>query len=103
MTELIQSFFVIRHNSTGGFLPTLPRTRRAGHSYSEPVKLDECYTPRLFHKRSSAKIALTYWLQGKHIYYADGDGCSVFDKITPVHSRKREEMEIVQINLVLAP
>lgn len=103
MTEFIQGFFAIRHNPTGGYLPTLPRGRRNGYSFSEPEKPDETNTPRLHHTLTEARIVLTVWLQGQQFYSYDGDGCTSFDKLVPIPSRKREEMEIVRINLVLAP
>lgn len=101
--EVIQTLYVIRHHPTGHFLPCLPKGRRNGHSFSEPEKLGDGVTPRLFNKHSSAKIALTMWLQGQQFFSYDGDGCSSFDKLVPVQTRKREEMEIVRVNIVLNP
>ncbi len=93
-------YYGIRHKPSGKLLPQIRRKR--GNTHSEPEALKNA-VPRLFRKASSAKIALTYWLQGIWVqefsssYFEPPE----YDGNSPkkVESRKREEMEIVPIRV----
>lgn len=86
-------FYAIRNKVTGFFLPQL--NRRRGFTHTEPAQM-QCVPPRLFLTAPQAKLALDWWLLGR--CYDDGEGAL---NIASVSSRKRENMEIVTINLAL--
>src|SRR5690606_37574209 len=99
------NFFLIRHNPTGFYLPEPAGRMGRGGSHVEPAD-PAADRPRIFPSRLSATRALAQWLRGKHhrewhtdweTGHADDDGVSV----EPVPSRKREEMEIIEIAVTL--
>lgn len=108
----MKMLFAIRHKPTGFFLPNPKGKGGNGGSFVEPVDGNE-EVPRLFHKKQSAKAALTAWLRGHHYAtwgYDDGDGFSwgsgqyVEDiSVKPVPGRNKEDMEIVAFQLVECP
>lgn len=98
MTGTRRRFFLgIRHKPTGGMLPNV---RGYGFTKTEP-ELDE--PPRLFVRRSSAAQALNYWLDGEITEaYVDNDfGGEVTLQVRPKPHRKREDMEIVEIEVIV--
>jgi len=94
--------FAIRQKSTGMFIPGLEKGRRYGGSYQEPTNQR---VPRLFYDSKTAKNFLVQWLLGHHkkIFEQSGEfGEDVRESITiiPQPHRKREDMEIVEFDLV---
>ncbi len=62
--------------------------------------------PRMWSTKPAAKAALTSWLRGKVICYRSSGGYPDYDhdednKLLKVLERKREDMEIVIIEVVL--
>lgn len=95
-------FYAIRHKPTGFYLP-LRKTRR-GNTHSNPEI--NCI-PRLFIKRQSASMALSWWLGGRSeiSYYTVGyeepeDRVGI--KTVKDESRKAEDMEIIKMDLLEA-
>lgn len=89
-------FYAIRHRISGFFLPE--RSAGRGYSYTEPT---DGAQPRLFTTLHAAKIALTYWLKGKATTYYD-DGGYVVDGFSSQPHRRREDMEIVAVELQIS-
>lgn len=93
------SYFIIRHTPTGFVIaPAKGRDGRGG-SHVEP----SAGRPRLFDTERAAKGWLTTWLKGKVTtdgFYTtyEGDYEETL-RTEPVPSRKREEMEIVKVEL----
>lgn len=93
-------YYAIRHKPTGFFLPRFPG--KQGGTWVEPTDKEP---PRLFVRKIHAKIALKHWLEGKKTvkYARVGDLWGVddvtYNDVTPVASRKVDEMEIVRIRL----
>ena len=92
--------FAVRQKSTGHFIPILKRGYKRGGSHSEPTP-DQ--PPRIFPSRLSAKSFLGNWLRGIHENYfrIDHNGeedCGV--SVKPQPHRKKEDMEIVEFDLV---
>ena len=93
--------WAIRVKGTKMFLPSV----RSGQSYSEPS--DSKY-PRLHKSKRGAQNALTAWLQGHWVQKTTGGysyfGEPDFETITfaskKIESRKRENMEIVEFELI---
>lgn len=98
------SLFLIRHNPTGFYLPEPAGRMGRGGSHVEPVDAAS-ERPRIFPSKLSATRALAQWLRGKHHrdWHADWETGDVEDgvSIEPVPSRKRDEMEIVEIAVAL--
>jgi hypothetical protein len=91
-------FLAIRHKPSGGFLPEV---RGYGFTRTVPEKEEP---PRLFIRRSSAANALNRWLEGEHTErYTDDDFGSSERTIVVkrVPHRKREDMEIVEVELIV--
>src|SRR5690348_11323198 len=90
-------FLAIRHNPTGGFLPSLSSY---GFTREEPSTV---LPPRLFTKPAAAANALNAWLQGEWFEAADKDefGGETQIRIRPNAARRREDMEIVEIELIV--
>jgi hypothetical protein len=93
--------FAIKHTITGHYLPCPIGRGGRGGSHVEPAPATEAYPPRLFHQKSAAKIALTHWLKGKITVTYDNDEEEHWH-LDLVPSRKREEMEIVSIEMRLS-
>lgn len=89
-------FLAIRHNPSGGFLPQMTSY---GFTRCSPSKTEP---PRLFTKPGAAKQALDRWLQGAWFEgYFDDDQNRQDVKIVPQPERRRQDMEIVEIELVV--
>lgn len=93
--------WAIRHKPTGGYLPRGEFRTIKGGSLVEPT-LDK--PPRLFQSFRAAKSALGHWLRGKYVsksYIDFPTGEYEYQlNVIPQPHRKREEMEIVEFNLV---
>ncbi len=94
--------YAVRHKPSGLFIPRLETGKRRGGSHFEPSNERE---PRLFFNRISARAFLSNWLQGK----AELHNCTGYDgeyetyiKVIPQPHRKKEDMEIVEFDLVEA-
>ena len=98
---MMMQMYAIRHNPTGHYLGD-PKGR--GGSHMEPEPPTEIRPPRLFHTEHAAKTALGHWLRGKvtvgrhRDYYGEADE---HWHLEPVESRKRAEMSVVPVSLVL--
>lgn len=99
--------YFIKHKPTGYYLPEPVGRMGRGGSHTEPDP--DSNNARIFRTPRAAKNALTAWLRGKVVahrgmssggpdfyaeYYEDLE-------LVPVPSRKREEMEIVELELSL--
>lgn len=96
-------FWVIRRKSDGKWLPKAEGRRGRGGTHVEPVAVP--YPPRMFHTEAAAKVALTYWLQGRiTVTYIKGDGWETDDDerwdTEPDPTRQRDDMEIVHVEIV---
>ena len=92
--------YAVRQKSTGWFIPILKRGYKRGGSHSEPTA-DQ--PPRIFPSKLSARSFLGNWLQGIHEndFHIDWNGNEEGGiKVTPQPHRKKEDMEIVEFNLV---
>lgn len=88
---MYQEFYIIRRKSDRWSLPQ----KMGNFSWSEPTNKG---VPRLHTARKNAEAVLTQWLRGTHHSDWDGDNRN-FGGVTPVESRKREDMEIVPVEL----
>lgn len=93
MTTL--SMYAIRHMPTGRYiLMGFCQSGRGSTAY-EPAIPDADHLPRVFKTAPAAQRALRCWVRG---IYQSNDG--VWNgKITPVSTRKFEDMEVVPITL----
>jgi hypothetical protein len=93
----------VRHRPTGRYLP-LPRGRGGrGGSYVEPAD-PSVEPPRPFWSKRAAQSALGLWLLGKFYersYQTYNGDYDVDAGVTPVPSRRREEMDIVCVEINL--
>lgn len=98
------TYFVIKHKPTGQFMPE----SRGGYSWWTPG-YSRFQTPRLFASERAAKNALTCWLQGhwSNVRGHEGDWESGYvdvdeppAPVTSVPGRLRDDMEVVQVQLV---
>lgn len=93
---LRRHYFAIRHNPSGGFLPAV---KGYGFTRTRPT-LDE--PPRLFTKIGPCTQALNYWLEGEHsedLAFDPSEGSNLIIRVLPRPERRREEMEIVEVEL----
>jgi hypothetical protein len=92
--------YAIRHKPTGGFLPPPKNRNGRGGSHVEP---EVGCVPRIFPTERAAKSALGQWLLGKfeHHWIGDEFGGEEILTVVPQPHRKREEMEIVPVQLIL--
>ena len=98
-------FWVIRHKPTGHLLPVATGRDGRGGSHVEPQP-PSVYS-RLFRTERVAKGFLTSWLKGKVVAdrgVSEGHPGNDWEKdyyedlsTIPVPSRKREEMEVVEL------
>ncbi len=95
------SYFIIRHRSTGRFMPALPR----GATWWEPTKSKEA-SPRLFAKRAHASNAKDWWERGAWLTEYnrssswDGDDDAAFlARREPEAPRKKGDLEILEVEL----
>lgn len=83
--------YAIREKATGKYIPNL----RAGTKGGTHLEFEETRKPRLFPSEGSARSFIGNWLQGKMSNNHDGKR-----EITPVPSRKRENIEIVEFEMI---
>lgn len=96
--------YFIKNINTNLYIPEPKGKNRRGGSHLE-AKVDLEYA-RIFRTKNSAKIFLTVWLKGKHTmdrYYDSEDGYYEENGIdvTPVPSRKREDMQIIEGKIIV--
>lgn len=103
MTQILPvlKYFAIKHR-TEGFLAH-PRGR--GRHKLSNTQMDPGFTgvPRLFTTRRGASIALTAWVKGHHSYCVSHDWEGGYDDFyvgVKDVGRKREDMEIVEVEIV---
>jgi hypothetical protein len=92
--------YAVRQKSTGYFIPILKRGFKRGGSHSEPTNDSP---PRIFPSALSARSFLGNWLQGifENDYSLDYNGNEDFSlRVTPQPHRKKNDMEIVEFDLV---
>lgn len=106
--EIIQ--YAVRVKGTQMYLPRPQRADGRGGSHLEPMDFSDIENMpvadryrrnmliRTFTKESAAKNVLNSWLEGK--WYGDSEGDVWMRK---VENRRREDMEIVTLRLVLPP
>lgn len=89
--------FAIRHKPSGVFMPNkMFRTSYKGFSHWEPLdNRAHDKTPRLFYSAMAAKVSLRHWLRGK-VSNSDPFEEESEPVLTPVASRNRDDMEIVE-------
>ena len=87
----------------------LPGYEKAGHTHREPTHW-WIINPRLFMTRGGASRALSAWVKGMHstagpVTYEDeifGTGTTQSGlSVTPVEGRKREDFEIVEVEMIV--
>lgn len=94
--------YAIFQRSTGYFLPERKKGER-GYTHTEPTS-ESIRPPRLFVTKRAAKIARTYWLQGKFTEHWDYD---TYDDYAPsidvekVVGRNSNDMIVVYITLII--
>lgn len=106
--------WTIKHKPTGAFMPArMYRTAYSGWSYWKPAETREGYkphdaNPRVFFTLQGARNALTAWLagewkreQGVTSSYFDPEPYDDLSVSAPAVARRREDMEIVEGELVL--
>lgn len=100
-------FWAIRHIPSGMYLLEYGFRMGRGITHKEPEKPDPL-RPRLFLSEKHAKNTLSQWLRGKHEAIMGGESDDLSGRwityqegvgVTPVNSRKREEMEIIPVYL----
>ena len=92
--------YAVRHKPSGLFIPRLETGKRRGGSRLEPSNERE---PRLFFNKISVRAFLSNWLQGKMELhsYQDYEGTNdTYTKVIPQPHRKKEDMEIVEFDLI---
>ncbi len=98
-------FWAIRHAPTGHYLPEPAGRMGRGGSHVEPVAVSDADRARLFPSKIAASRALGAWLRGKVHHSSGYDSFSgeywETNELRPVPSRKRDEMDIVEIEVVL--
>lgn len=100
--------WAIRRKSDGFYIPQPIGRNGRGGSRVEPVDPANIWENiRLFHTEQAAKIALNAWLKGEWITYrTSGDYFGGIDpeettSIHPVESRKKDDMEVVPVEIIL--
>lgn len=94
------SYYGIRHKPTGFFMPHPTGRNGNGSSFWEPT--EQADEPRLIRSVHAAKCVITQWLRGHHnpeFDYEDGWKYTVGTDVKPMPHRKREDMEIVEIQI----
>lgn len=100
----MNNIFYIRHKPTGNFMPVMK-----GPSYWNPNDAYSRQVPRTFLTKRSAIAALTQWLRGEHkpLRGWDQDGFEspryqvcLGTEVVPNADRNREDMEIVEYELI---
>lgn len=99
--------FFIKHKPTGHFMPEPTGRMGRGGSHTEPDPNSD--NARIFRTKRSAANALASWLRGK-VYAHRGQSSAGPDwdseyyedlSIEKIESRKREDMEIVEVEFSL--
>lgn len=101
MSFTIGTYYAIRHKKTGYYIPATHKGKGGrGGSHVEPRDPSKAI-PRLFPSTASAKAFLGQWLRGEINVQRWDD----YEKVTvvPIPSRKKEDLEIIEINLVPIP
>lgn len=94
------SVYAIRHKPTGFYLPGSSRSALPP-SMVEPVDPRE-QPPRVWAEERHAHSTLTIWLRGIHkADYDDETGSVHTEIVAPPVPRRREDMEVVQVELLL--
>lgn len=99
--------WAIRHKPTGFYLPQPKGRMGRGGSFVEPTATVQgliATYPRTFVTQRGATNALSQWLRGHHHgvrEYEDGYWYDAGSEVKHVASRVREDMEVVEIQLVL--
>lgn len=105
MINRIPVVYAIRHKPSGHFLP-MKFVKDPRYTHTEPAQ--NCI-PRIFNSKRSAKSFLDKWLKGKwqeFEYYSEVDKsevdfCHYGLGVEQSSSRRREDMEIVRMSLVV--
>lgn len=111
---MILKAWAIRHKPTGNFMPKYETSTGNGASFWEPTGggLSPSKRPaiRLFKSHLAASRSLQQWLRGTHHavkkWESDGEGyggsyeVTVGTEVRHDPFRKKEDMEIVEFNLV---
>lgn len=101
-------YYMIRHITTGEFMPELRRGK--GYTHWNPAKVDTAEnlkrkligTPRLFPSRKVATRCIVQWYsmpnskeKSSQNFYGEVD---IFTTSTP-DGRKKEDLEVVEVNI----
>lgn len=109
--------FAIRHKPTQAWMPARMFKQYGGWSHWEPEPVPEGHgdmsgydkNPRIFFTKRSVQNALKAWVQGAWMSQTkqDGDWETGYHRVSagpapekPVNPRKREDMEIVALELI---
>lgn len=95
----MNTYWAIQHIPSGELMPHGKGPNGRGGTHAEPGK----GLPRLFRKQQHAKVALRHWLAGKIkvTYSAYGDDCGELRTLTPIPSRRPEDMKVVEVTLTV--
>jgi len=101
-------FFIIRDKTTGRYLPPGQGRNGRGTTHQDLIEPCEAFPPRLFHTRQAAQLSLNWWLKGVtsvsitngYLSLEDYD-CDENWHTEPREDRKKENMEIVRVELCL--
>lgn len=90
--------FVVRHKPTGTYMPLMRPTGRGGsHWHPTPQQQKR---PRLFYTKQAATNAISQWLRGEWKWTGWNGQDEEWDcKPVPVKSRKREDLEILMLEI----
>lgn len=112
MAIIIGTKWVIRQKSTGFCLPVPKGRMGRGGSFVEPCRFDPqklSTQPRLFDTQRGAQNCLSQWLRGHHHMEYDierdhpgdiGYRVEIGTSVTEVPHRKREDMEVIQVDII---
>lgn len=100
-------YYVIRHKATGELMPQAKRNR--GYSHWNPGNTEHKFdqtlgVPRLIDTRRKAAKCIVEWANlpnGRHSSYQSYDGEWDETVDSKPDGRKREDLEIVEIDLIL--
>lgn len=97
-------FYAIRHKATGELMPQGKKNRGYSHwNPSSPEKFTEALPiPRLLATEKKAKGCITQWLampNAKQSYTISYEGHEDDSLVTKPDGRKKEDLEVVQINI----
>ena len=93
--------YAIFQRSTGWFLPERKKGER-GYTHTAPTSVS-IKPPRLFVTERAAKIARTYWLQGRFTEHWEQDEWDIqYAGTTPTYDPTRNPNDIVVVSVVLS-